>query len=186
MKTTVAKQFLIVFSCAFLILESNAINSNSKDAEAFSIYSNCSDKDCIIYSNYLDKIKVFDREPGIHRIKKVNDSLYQIIYSCGNPCSNNVFINNKGSEDWTDKLIAQGGSCLIEYNIENRKFVAREVFSNKYKVILMLGDSAYDSAIPIWFYSENSYFDNEILVINVKQKSGSNKKFKFIKPCDLS
>ena len=186
MKMTAAKYLLMIFFSSFLILESNAKNSNLNATKAFSLYSSCLDSDCAIYSQHFDKIEIFDDKPGIHRIKKVDNDLYQIIYSCGNPCNNNVFINNKGLEDWTDRLVAHRGHCLIEYDLKNKRFTARTVFSNKSKVILKLDDNAYVSAIPIWFYSNNSYFDNDMLIINVKQKTGSNKKFRFANPCIFS
>lgn len=181
-----AKYLLIIFFSTFLMLESNATNSNLKEIKTFSVYSSCSESDCAIYLNHLNEIEVFDDKPGIHKIEQVDNNLYQIIYSCGNPCSNNVFINNKGLEDWTDKLVTRKDNCLIEYNLEDKKFSARTVFSDRSKIILKLDETSYDSAIPIWFYSKNSYFDDQTLVINIKQKSGSNKKFKFINPCGFT
>lgn len=181
-----AKYLLIVFFSTFLMLESNAAQPNLKEIKTFSVYSSCSENDCAIYLNHLNKIKQFDDKPGIHKIEKIDDNLFQIIYSCGNPCSNNVFINNKGLEDWTDKLVARKDNCLIEYNFEDKEFVARTVFLNSPKVILKLDSKAYDSAIPIWFYSKNSHFENNALLINIKQKSGSYKKFKFVNPCGFN
>lgn len=185
-KMIAARYFLIIFFSTFLILESNATNSNLKEIKTFSVYSSCSESDCTIYLNHLNKTKVFDDKPGTHKIEKIDDSLYQIIYSCGNPCSNNVFINAKGLEDWTDKLVARKENCLIEYNLEDKKFVARTVFSHSPKVILKLDNRAHDSAIPIWFYSKNSHFEHNTLVINIKQKFGSDKNFKFVNPCGFS
>ena len=185
-KIIAAKYFLMIIFSNFLILESNAINSNLKEIKIFSVYSSCSESDCAIYLNHLNKTKVFDDKPGMHKIEKIDDSLYQIIYSCGNPCNNNVFVNDKGLEDWTDKLVARKENCLIEYDLEDKKFVARTVFSHSPKVILKLDSRVYDSAIPIWFYSENSHFEKNTLVINIKQKFGLDKIFKFFNPCGFS
>ncbi len=162
------------------------IKSHANSKNNFRMFDKCSDDGCVIYMQNQGKVSVYDDDiPRSYSLDKVNDKLYHITYSCGSPCHNNVFINDKQEEDWTDTLIKRQDNCLIEYDIKDKKFTARQIFSKKAKTILTLNKLAFESSVPIWFYSEHSSFDNDVFRIEITEKEDSNVVYKIKNPCGV-
>ena len=179
----ILKKIIMVF---IFLLSGYVYAENSN----FDVKVECiSDFSCNVNQYLNGKKTIVFEDVKFAESEKINNNLFKVFISCGSPCSNNIFIDNKGNQDFTLEYIAidSKNNCLIESDTKKKNIYARKLFQKKKKVIADLSSKRFNSFDLLWPYylsfNTSSYFDkNENLHLIIKDEPNFLEKIN--KPCE--
>lgn len=186
-----------ILSSLIFLLTIFSFNVYAKDD--FNVILKCKDElesSCNVYKILNNKKTVILEDMRAPQVKKLNNDFYQVYGSCGNPCQYNLFIG-RNKDDATKEFIAidKNNNCLIESDSKSKKIYARNLLSNKRKLIENLKDKEFNQlSLDFSVYNifqGDSYFSKEgelylVAMLDDVDSNGNIQYFKkkINKPCE--